>query len=259
MKKKERIKVKCEVCGKEVERLESQLKKHIFCSKKCSNSPEGRRLYQGGEDNPKYNSKPVNCDYCGKEFKATKKRIENSEHLYCCKECYFLDAKNIHKKGKENPCYNKIKCKCDYCGGEIEIIPSKMKDREYHFCNMNCRSLWQKNHFKGSNNPNYNPNLTDQNREDRRKNQEYKDWRNNVFLRDDYTCIISGEKGKEIIAHHLYSYDKYNELRFDVSNGVTISIELHKEFHKKYGYGNNTLEQFEEFYKDKTGKDFKIN
>ena len=44
-----------------------------------------------------------------------------------------------------------------------------MKDREYHFCNMNCRSLWQKNHFKGSNNPNYNPNLTDQNREDRRK------------------------------------------------------------------------------------------
>ena len=33
-----KIKVKCEVCGKEFERLESQLKKHIFCSKKCSNS-----------------------------------------------------------------------------------------------------------------------------------------------------------------------------------------------------------------------------
>ena len=73
MKKKERIKVKCEVCGKEVERLESQLKKHIFCSKECSNSPEGRKIYQGGGNHPKYNSVAVKCHYCGKEFKATKK------------------------------------------------------------------------------------------------------------------------------------------------------------------------------------------
>ena len=29
-----KIKVKCEVCGKEFERLENKLKKHIFCSKK---------------------------------------------------------------------------------------------------------------------------------------------------------------------------------------------------------------------------------
>ena len=41
--------------------------------------------------------------------------------------------------------------------------------------------------------------------------------------------------------------------------GTELYLEDVKEFHKKYGNKNNTLEQFEEFYKEKTGKDFKIN
>ena len=70
--------------------------------------------------------------------------------------------------------------------------------------------------------------------------------------------MISGER-HNIVAHHLYSYSKYKNLRTDINNGITLSIAIHKEFHKKYGNKNNTLEQFEEFYKEKTGKDFKIN
>lgn len=46
---------------------------------------------------------------------------------------------------------------------------------------------------------------------------------------------------------NIYSYDWDKEHRTDLNNGVTLCNKCHKEFHKKYGYGNNTKEQFEEF------------
>ena len=41
-------------------------------------------------------------------------------------------------------------------------------------------------------------------------------------------------------AHHLYSHHKNEDLRYDVSNGVTLCKECHLDFHRKYGLKNNT-------------------
>ena len=254
-----KIKVKCEVCGKELERLESQLKKHIFCSKECSNSPEGRKIYQGGKNHPRYNSEVVKCHCCGKEFKINKYIFEHNKYYYCSRDCYKKDVTNIKLKGKDSPFYNRVKCNCDYCGKEIEITPCKMKDREKHFCNKECQTAWQKENWVGENSPNWKHDKTDEDRIIERQYTEYTDMVQEALKLANYTCVISGQVGGSLRVHHLNGYNWDIEHRLDLNNVVVITEELHNEFHKIYGKGKNTLEQFKEFYKDKTGKDFKIN
>lgn len=227
----------CEYCGKEFLSKEYKPK---FCSKECAINNRKRRV-------------AINCEFCGKKISIKQSDYDKSEHHYCSRECQNK-GHSLLSKGENNSNYNRIEYKCDGCGKLIKITPSELKAYKTHYCSKEC---YYKYH-RGENHHCYNPNLTNEDREDSRQYEEYYEWRNSVFKRDCYTCVISGEK-HNIVAHHLYSYSKYKNLRTDINNGITLSIDIHKEFHKKYGNKNNTLEQFEEFYKEKTGKDFKIN
>lgn len=51
-------------------------------------------------------------------------------------------------------------------------------------------------------------------------------------------------------AHHLNGWNWCEEGRYDVDNGVTLCESCHLDFHNKYGYGNNTEAQFEQYYKE---------
>jgi len=73
----------------------------------------------------------------------------------------------------------------------------------------------------------------------------YNDWVYSVFERDNYTCQNCGEKKYgNLNAHHLDGYNWCIPRRIDVTNGVALCSECHKEFHHDYGYGDNTEEQF---------------
>lgn len=103
-------------------------------------------------------------------------------------------------------------------------------------------------------------------------------WFKDAKKRTNYTCELSGKRGGKLEVHHLYSFseiveDAHNfqgisikntigdytqeELKLledyiaewhkDFDNAIVLSKEIHKLFHRIYGQGNNTKEQYEEF------------
>lgn len=80
-----------------------------------------------------------------------------------------------------------------------------------------------------------------------RHSADYKDWRNMVFIRDAYKCQVCGVNSNNLKAHHLDGFGIAPHKRFDVTNGVTLCDNHHLQFHKEYGFGGNTKEQFDEF------------
>lgn len=55
----------------------------------------------------------------------------------------------------------------------------------------------------------------------------YKEWRTKVFERDDYTCQECGIRGGYLYAHHIEPWAKNKDLRFELSNGVTLCKQCH--------------------------------
>lgn len=62
---------------------------------------------------------------------------------------------------------------------------------------------------------------------DRRKSYEAVQWRSDVFQRDNWTCQTCGARGN-LQAHHIKSWAKYPEFRYELDNGVTLCIPCHK-------------------------------
>ena len=97
--------------------------------------------------------------------------------------------------------------------------------------------------FRGEKSPRWKPDKTNRDR----YTVEYRDWRTAVFQRDRFTCQICNCVGGYLEAHHLYSWNQNKSHRYDVDNGITLCRCCHLNFHKQYGFGNNTPEQFSEY------------
>lgn len=149
----------------------------------------------------------------------------------------------IEKKKKRNSTSSFYICKCD-CGSLTKTESSNLLSGKTRSCG--CAKI--------------NPNLSD---EDRLRKHRYVlsgesavKWRKKVFVRDDYTCQLCklrNGNGKKIVlnAHHLDGWNWCKEKRFDLKNGITLCKDCHDAFHKEYGSGNNTKEQFEAFINNK--------
>ena len=79
-----------------------------------------------------------------------------------------------------------------------------------------------------------------------RVSDKFKQWRKSVYERDHYTCQVLGVVGGTLAAHHIVTFSSLmkkhhietfeeamscDEL-WDISNGITLSYEEHRNVHK---------------------------
>ena len=195
-----KIKIKCYTCRKEFEKYESKIGKHNFCCRECY-------LKFHSEEVPE-----CTCIICGKKFKGSK----YNANKYCSRECYNIDHSI---KGKER--------ECPKCGKKFIAKTSEDK-----YCSWECYNT-DRHMPKGSKHWNQKGGVSMIN--DNRDSNQYKNWRKNVYERDNYKCVSCGSKEK-INAHHILSWNHYSEKRYDVDNGITLCEKCHIKIHQKYGY-----------------------
>ena len=75
-----------------------------------------------------------------------------------------------------------------------------------------------------------------------RKSPAYKQWRQKVYVRDNFTCVECGKHGGDLEADHIKAFALYPELRFEVSNGRTLCKPCHKKT-ETYGINQHTHPQ----------------
>ena len=88
-------------------------------------------------------------------------------------------------------------------------------------------SLWQRKHRPGRPRTNTcksvgRPNM----------NVKYRTWRKDVLTRDGHVCQECGTPS-DLHAHHIKDWDGHPELRYVVSNGLTLCRKHHKQWHAR--------------------------
>ena len=140
-----------------------------------------------------------------------------------------------------------VDVECDCCNKVLQVKNSNYT-RYNHNGEYYCSLCSLKIFHSGENNSNWNPNKTDEEREDIRIYSKYLDFVQRVLARDNYTCQCCGKKSEgDMEVHHLDGYNWCKEKRTDDTNAITLCTVCHANFHSKYGKGNNTKEQYEEW------------
>lgn len=230
--------LKCDFCGKEFHRSKSMIKKNNFCSNECylkwkkTNYPKGKNHYN-------FKQIKTKCIVCGKEFYAKRDRVLKGLAKFCSTKCRDI--------GKSK----KIKRICQICGREFYTTESRIKRGFAKFCSQKCMGLSYKK--------NYSDKEITKIKNQIRASIEYRIWRQNVFIKDNFTCRECGQKGGYLEAHHIKSFselckeaweylplfNKYDACiayipMWDINNGITLCNKCHKN--KYHGWRLNEKE-----------------
>lgn len=174
------------------------------------------------------------CRYCGKEFES----FISKKAKFCSRRCFYKSG--VARLGKKHNEKSKEKIRRSYNPNS-----KKTQFQEGHkFYKGGEKGWFKKGHkpknWQGGKRP-FSQTIKDDVR--------YKKWRKEVFIRDNYTCQKCKKRGGYLHPHHIEAKSMKPELAYDIENGVTLCQDCHRKFHKKYGFGKNTKEQFNKFLK----------
>lgn len=161
-----------------------------------------------------------NCLECGKEA-----RTYNPKSRFCSRAC---SDKALSGPGSPNWQDVPRTKTCAACGKEYGPRPkgftSFVRGR---FCSRECGWKGQR-YLRGEEKPNWSPTARRRNR-----GHVHASWSQQVISRDKATCQHCGVTGVEMHAHHIKPFRDHQELRGDVSNGITLCHLCHWTVHSK--------------------------
>lgn len=161
----------------------------------------------------------VQCQFCGNGFNVVPARLATAKFCsYACRGKW----RSQNFTGTNNPNYRGGHHKTCQCGEKFWVIPATEHKK---FCSKPCADKYGFR-YSGESHPSYKPDA-------RRRNRggSHHKWVNAVIGRDAATCQHCGVTEVEMHAHHIKSYKDHPELRFDVSNGITLCFRCHWAVH----------------------------
>lgn len=233
---------------------------------------KGLRLLESQDIFIKSNTELTVLFTCGHVDKLQWERIRKGKNIKDIKLC--TKCKPIRIGNPNIVSYSRIMESCNAKGLKLITTEEEYTNfKSYHQCRVNIMCInnhitnrrvshlmtnkihifgkCRKCHLDSWSNPETNPSYIDgrtKNYIGLRDEKLLKPWKKNIFRRDDHKCIICDDDKNGLRAHHLNGYNWDIKNRFNLDNGVTLCIKHHDEFHHIYLLGNNTLEQFQEYY-----------
>lgn len=167
---------------------------------------------------------------CRKCNSGSMSKDRADESLTTCPDC----GCKISYKGK----------RCKYCSGKANSGENNpmygKKLAEDHPLMLRNKAI--------TNDPTLHHNYKDGAFIDAREGNKFQLWAKSIKELYNNRCDCCGyDREIALKAHHLYAYEKNANKGLDLDNGVALCANCHEEFHKEYGYGDNTPEQYNTF------------
>lgn len=200
----------CKICGAVFEVCKSMAKAYATCSKQCgleyrSRVHKGRKITWGEKISAARKGKPVDRSYITPEYREHQRQTAKANGSGGHYKGKKLSAEHREKMSRAHKGHSR--------GGWKLSVEARRNISEGHKGEKSY--LWQGG--KQTENRRI------------RKSFEYKEWRRQVFERDDYTCVFCGARGVRLNADHIKPFASHPELRFDLNNGRTLCEDCHRK------------------------------
>lgn len=256
----------CPVCSSSFPVKASHADKRIYCSRDCMATAYRERLKGDANPNHK-NAGWHACERCGAEFHAYRKsskycsiacrtasqvgqpspkpkrqtpcfdakayrqrKLFNIHELKRkfparpCRDCGFRFTPRVGGAHFCRDCDQRRRARtCVSCGAPFEAESALSKRTT---CSVDCSRQHRADCQRGEKSHRWRGGLS-RDVTIRRGSFEYSDWRSAVFARDDFSCVLCGQRGGRLSAHHIKTVEAHPELMLDVSNGVTLCWPCH--------------------------------